>query len=401
MHSKMLRVNFIIPYLVRRGGTIAIYEIANRLQDRNYDVTITTLAGEFSWFPLKVKVNYITRIPNKRLARVFDNLVRAYRGFRGRYTASSLFYFNRLLKINLGTGLDLIPYLAENIPDCDVNVATGYSSAFAVYLSGKGRPYHFLQDFPSMIVEHCDVHGDICLKMFELSLRLPFYFLTNSMYTRDLVMRHQQDAKIKVVGVGVDDETFYKRKKNLLERIQKPKVMALIRAEPKHKGAEVAVKVINKLNKKLPVHAVLVGSHLDVSKVFSSIKPEFTYICVGTVSHEKLANLYSSADLFLFTSYVESFGLPPLEAMACGSPVVSTDCLGNRDYANNGYNCLLTPPGDVEELTEASLRVLTNSDLADRLVRGGLETAKHFTWDKVVDRFEEALRAPEEDNEIR
>ena len=175
--------------------------------------------------------------------------------------------------------------------------------------------------------------------------------------------------------------------------------MVIIRGV-KFKGDEVAIKVLNALNQRMPVHAILVGSSKNVQKVFSSIKPEFTYTHYGTVSDDELATLYSSNDLFLFTSHVESFGLPPLEAMACGTPVVSTDCLGNRDYANNGYNCLLTHPGDVEELAKASLLVLTNSDLADRLVRGGLETAKQFTWDRVVERFEEALRAPDEDNEI-
>ena len=58
---------------------------------------------------------------------------------------------------------------------------------------------------------------------------------------------------------------------------------------------------------------------------------------------KSLAELYSSADIFLFTSYAESFGLPPLEAMACGTTVVTTDCKGNRDYAIGEYNCLIRP----------------------------------------------------------
>jgi len=397
---KKAKINITSLAIERTGGTRATFEIANRLHDLNYDVTITTLAGDYSWFPLKVKVNYVTSVPNKRLATALDSVARAYRGFRGRYTASTLFYLSRLLKINLGAGLDLIPYLAENLPDCDVNIATWYPTAFAVYFSWRGRPYYFVQDFQAMVAEQCDFYRNYCLRMFEASLRLPFYFLTNSTYTRNLVTSYQPDAKIKVVGVGVNDQCFYPRKKKILEDMTKPKVMVIIRGF-KFKGDEVAVKVLNIVNKKLPIHAVLVGAHRSILKVFSSVKPEFGYTCFGIVNDEKLATLYSSVDLFLYTSYVESFGLPPLEAMACGTPVVSTDCLGNRDYVNNGYNCLLTPTGDVEKISKTSLRLLTNSDLADRLVRGGLETSKQFKWDKVVERFEEALRAPEEDNEIR
>ena len=89
---------------------------------------------------------------------------------------------------------------------------------------------------------------------------------------------------------------------------------------------------------------------------------------------------------------MESFGLPPLEAMACGVPVVTTDCGGIRDYAVDGYNALIVPPGDPEAVADAVLKILRDDKFRERLVEHGIETAKQRSWDKVVDKFERAIR---------
>lgn len=78
--------------------------------------------------------------------------------------------------------------------------------------------------------------------------------------------------------------------------------------------------------------------------------------------------------------------------MACGTPVVTTDCEGNRDYAINDINSLVVPPGDVKLTAEAVLRILTLDDLRRKLVKEGLNTAKQWNWNKVVDKFEQAIK---------
>ena len=105
-----------------------------------------------------------------------------------------------------------------------------------------------------------------------------------------------------------------------------------------------------------------------------------------------LAKLYSSADAFLYTSYAEGFGLPPLEAMACGTPVVMSDNKGSRDYAISNFNTLVSQPGDVNSLANNLLKVLQDGKLRERLIENGLETAKKFTWTSTVDNFEKALK---------
>ena len=82
-------------------------------------------------------------------------------------------------------------------------------------------------------------------------------------------------------------------------------------------------------------------------------------------SREELADMYGRCHVFVSASWWESFGIPPLEAMACAAPVVATNSGGVLDFAEAGYNCLITPPQDPPALAEAILQVLNDPELAE------------------------------------
>jgi glycosyltransferase involved in cell wall biosynthesis len=90
-------------------------------------------------------------------------------------------------------------------------------------------------------------------------------------------------------------------------------------------------------------------------------------------------------------SWYESFPLPPLEAMACGLPVITTP-YGTEDYAFDGVNAIVVPPQDPKVLAEAIIRLLDDKDLREKLSKEGLNTAKKFTWDKTTDKVEELFK---------
>ena len=270
----------------------------------------------------------------------------------------------------------------------DVAIATWYPTALSVWLSNVSKPLYFMQDFHELVQEADGIYG---LRPFEITLRLPFHFLANSTYTRDIILSYNKEARVTVIGVGVDLNTFYPRRSRVIDSNGKPIVMAIIR-DQKYKGGDVAIRALNLVNKKQSIHAVLVGGRGTIDKLFKEVRPEFRYTIFSNVDDETLAKLYSSSDVFIFTSYREGFGLPPLEAMASGTAVVTTDCGGVRDYAVDGYNSLVTQSGDPSAIANAVIKILNNQRLRDSLIQGGLETAKQWTWDKVVDKFEKAIK---------
>jgi glycosyltransferase involved in cell wall biosynthesis/GT2 family glycosyltransferase len=102
-----------------------------------------------------------------------------------------------------------------------------------------------------------------------------------------------------------------------------------------------------------------------------------------------LARRYVSADVFVFPSeWEEPFGLVPLEAMACGTPVVATGTGGSREFLRDGFNSLLFPPGDPSALAAAILRLHADAELRSRLVDGGLRTAEQFEATHTADELE-------------
>ncbi len=105
---------------------------------------------------------------------------------------------------------------------------------------------------------------------------------------------------------------------------------------------------------------------------------------------EELAERYRSADVVVFpTLWDEPFGLVPVEAMACGTPVVATGTGGSGEFLRDGINCVLTPPGDPTSLAAAVRRLAEDDALRSRLLEGGRRTAEELT----VDRLAEVLEA--------
>jgi len=95
-----------------------------------------------------------------------------------------------------------------------------------------------------------------------------------------------------------------------------------------------------------------------------------------------LVAFYNAADLFVFPSLYEGFGLPPLEAMACGTPVVCSSAASLPEVV--GDAAITVDPYDVEALSQAMHRVLSDPDLRQDLRRRGLERAEGFTWERTA-----------------
>lgn len=110
--------------------------------------------------------------------------------------------------------------------------------------------------------------------------------------------------------------------------------------------------------------------------------------CLAGLSDEEVADQYRRAAVYVCASHAEGWGLPALEAMASGTPVVTTLHGGCEAYADDGVNCLTAPVADSVALHGAIERILSDSALRERLIRGGRDTAERYSWATAVDRFE-------------
>ena len=106
--------------------------------------------------------------------------------------------------------------------------------------------------------------------------------------------------------------------------------------------------------------------------------------CVGRLSRAELTLLYSYADLFVFPSLYEGFGMPVLEAMACGAPTITSTTSALPEVA--GDAALLVDPNDPVALGEAMVRLLEDTALRESLRKKGFARVKQFTWQSAARR---------------
>ena len=163
-------------------------------------------------------------------------------------------------------------------------------------------------------------------------------------------------------------------------------ILCLSTVEPR-KNMLRTIKAYEKciLNNNLPYKLVIVGGSgwnngeiYDYVQSHENLKPHVIF--TGYVSYDDVKNIYANASLFIYASLCEGFGLPILEAMQSGIPVITSNVSSMPEVA--GDACELIDPYDIDALESAITKVLSSDEIQSQMVEKGLEQAAKFSWEK-------------------
>ncbi|MDH5509978.1 MAG: glycosyltransferase family 4 protein [Nitrospinota bacterium] len=220
------------------------------------------------------------------------------------------------------------------------------------------------------------------------ALRGARVIIANSHHTKSDVVKYAGVApeKIVVAHLGVD-RVFTPQADADLSRFNLPEKFILnVGGIDPRKNINLLFTAFSKLLERDPDYHLLMTGALDDDPKFRDFTEELERRslksrarALGYVTQSELAALYARADLFFYPSLYEGFGLPVLEAMACGAPVITTDRSSIPEVA--GDAALTLDPDQPELFTEALLRLAGSKDERDRLRELGPKRAATFSWD--------------------
>jgi glycosyltransferase involved in cell wall biosynthesis len=194
--------------------------------------------------------------------------------------------------------------------------------------------------------------------------------------------------KVSVVLNGIGPEFFPRTKEEIdgmrgrLGLPPNPYVLCVGSIEPR-KNVPRLLDAWTHVKQKYPdLRLVVTGLNKGGSRVFRSVpmdKIPSGVFFTGYVEDSDLPALYSGATIFVYPSLYEGFGLPPVEAMACGTPVVTSEGTSLAEVVGNA--AILADPKDTESIADAILRVAASDSLRAEMRQAGLARAQRFNWD--------------------
>lgn len=227
--------------------------------------------------------------------------------------------------------------------------------------------------------------------MMKIAIKKAKVILTVSEHTKkDLIKFFKVDEnKIKVTYLGVKEELIEKSKEEvnyLYERFNIPrdkKIIMYVGNLKPHKNLERLLTAFSRMKNNEECVLLLVGKAFSNYNVLNEkekeLKIEDKVIHTGIVDDKELLDLYNLVDLFVFPSLYEGFGLPVIEAMACGTKVVSSNSSSLPEVG--GDKIPYFNPKDVEEMTKVIEKELERVDTEEEK-QSRIEWAKSFSWDK-------------------
>jgi glycosyltransferase involved in cell wall biosynthesis len=205
----------------------------------------------------------------------------------------------------------------------------------------------------------------------------------------DATYRVDLTPRVSVIHEGVSHEFFLPPEPGGLTElngnfsVDRPFILAVGKISPR-KNLDAIIRALDRIRDQSPHHLVLVGGdgwdHETVRRQAGSLGLTDRVHFLGYLSDESLRALYARAAVFVYPSLFEGFGLPVLEAMAAGCPVITSTVSSLPEVA--GAAAVLVNPYEVGEIAEALAMLCLDEGQAQRYSDRGVERARTFTWEK-------------------
>lgn len=350
----------------RTGGVRVLFNFMNELVKHGHEVSLTTMYYD-NWFPLSKDITIISK--------------------RTHFNQYLFYGKSRLVKNNeLLYHISYVKKLYDMTPKVDINVATFSPTAYAAsWKSTDGSiPFYHMQHFETIMF-----HNPFMKKFVSDTYFLPIYKVGNSKWLqRNLTLL--TGTEYPVVNPAIEHDIFYRR--NVYEQDDR-NINIIALGKGGWKNAVGICNAVNLVRSRLPDKRVIL--HFFGHTPTEGIRFDNTEtIFHKDLSDDQLAELYSNSDIQVTFSVAESFPLPPLEAMASGSAVITTP-YGTEDYAIDGFNTLVVEPNNVEMLAEKIRLLIENEELRRKLIENGFKTASKFNYPEqtkiLIEQFKQAL----------
>jgi len=235
------------------------------------------------------------------------------------------------------------------------------------------------------------VRERIWLKLDVIGVKRATHIIAVSQHTKNDLIKYMKipESRITVIYNGLD-RSIYKPYDVKLRLLDKPYIL-YVGSERPRKNLGRLFEAFAILKRDFPDLKLLkvgpVGRYdtyrIDSERKLTRLRITRDVAFVDYVSEQDLVSYYSSAELLAYPSLYEGFGLPPLEAMACGCPVVASNASSIPEVV--GEAGILVDPYNVQALAEAMKQVLTDSRLKQAMVKKGFEQSKKFSWEKAAE----------------
>jgi glycosyltransferase involved in cell wall biosynthesis len=351
---KPLRITYLISSILGvTGGNITLLNHVNALSERGHNITIVTYTDKPQWMDIKARV---IRVPQ---AEPMASYVPPS------HVVISTYFSNTAELVNI------------NVP-------------VKVYYA-QGDQYVFEDDTPSPNPKVEKVRRRM-RKLSKASYLYPnVYFVPNSRNLANAVERAYGKKPDAILPVCTDQRIFRPLQKSVIGSRWRILIVGPDRRgsdlEPlSFKGIGDIRQALEKLSKRFNNFTAIRISNSEPD-IFKGFPCEF-YICP---SGEMKTFLYGTAHILVYASHYDSCPRPPQEAMAAGTAVVCTATSGAMEYCRDNENCLLVPIKSPEAIADAVERIIKDGNLWERLVKGGLATAREFPCEREWNELEALL----------